>query len=40
MLPAQCAQKLSIEMNVDLVGGQEVFGQHKYGTASHLQLIC
>ena len=27
MLPTQCAQKLSIKMNVELVGGEKVFGR-------------
>jgi hypothetical protein len=34
MLPAQCAQKLSTEMNVELVGGQEVFGRQADGVTS------
>jgi hypothetical protein len=35
ILRAQRVQKLSPLMNVDLVGSQEVFGQHTDGTASH-----
>ena len=34
MLPTQCAQKLSIKMNVELVGGQKVFGRHADGITS------
>ena len=32
MLPGERAQKLSPEMNVKLVGGLKVFGQHGDGT--------
>ena len=32
MLPGERAQKLSTEMNVKLVGGLKVFGQHGDGT--------
>jgi hypothetical protein len=34
MLPAQCVQKLSTQMNVELVGDQEVCGRHTDGIAS------
>src|SRR4029453_4848028 len=33
MLPTEPAKKLSAEINVELVGSQEVFGQHEQGIA-------
>jgi hypothetical protein len=34
MLPAPRAQKLSLQINVELVGSQEVFGRYADGIAS------
>jgi hypothetical protein len=39
MVTAKRVQKLSPSMNVELVGGQEVFRQHADGMAPQAQLL-
>jgi hypothetical protein len=39
MVTAKRVQKLSTSMNVELVGGQEVFRQHADGMAPQAQLL-